>query len=84
VAIPHAAPQNVLKSKVFILTLNRGIVWDNKRVNYILLICISKDEKKLVKGVITDIHKLVKSEENVKFFFNKTRPEEIYRKILGG
>lgn len=84
VAIPHAAPQNVLKSKVFILTLNRGIVWDNKRVNYILLICISKDEKKLVKGVITDIHKLVKSKENVKFFFNKTRPEEIYRKILGG
>ncbi|MBO1308168.1 transcription antiterminator [Enterococcus sp. 669A] len=81
VAIPHAAPQNVLKTKVFILTLEKPIVWDQRKVSYVLLMCVAKCDRSLVRGIITDMHKIVRSEVNIKHFFFKKNAHEIYQEI---
>lgn len=81
VAIPHAAPQNVLQTKIAIVTLADPIVWDQRKVHYVLLMCIAKSDRKLVRGVITDIHKIVQSEKQLNRFFAKRAAEEIYNDI---
>lgn len=82
VAIPHASPQNVLQSKIAIVTLSQPVMWDQRKVHYVLLMCIAKSDRKLVRGVITDIHKIVQSEKKLKRFFAERAAEEIYNEII--
>lgn len=84
VAIPHASPQNVLQTKVFILTLQKPIVWDQRKVSYVLLMCVAKSDRSLVRGIITDIHKIVRSEKNIRHFFSGKNAQEIYQEISRG
>lgn len=82
VAIPHASPQNVLQTKITIVTLARPIIWDQRKVRYILLMCIAQEDRKLVRGIITDIHKIVQSEKQLKCFFAEKTAIEIYNDII--
>ncbi|MGM0165925.1 hypothetical protein IGI39_000879 [Enterococcus sp. AZ135] len=82
VAIPHASPQNVLQTKIAIVTLAQPIIWDQRKVHYVLLMCIAKSDRKLVRGVITDIHKIVQSEKQLKYFFAERTAKEIYNDII--
>lgn len=82
IAIPHAAPQNVLQSKIAIVTLKQPIIWDQRKVQYVLLMCIAKSDRKLVRGVITDIHKIVQSEKQLSRFFAGREALEIYHDII--
>lgn len=81
VAIPHASPQNVLQSKIAIVTLAQPIMWDQRKVHYVLLMCIAKSDRKLVRGVITDIHKIVQSGKKLTRFFSERNATEIYQAI---
>ncbi|MDU5334473.1 BglG family transcription antiterminator [Enterococcus sp.] len=81
VAIPHASPQNVLQSKIAIVTLAQPIMWDQRKIHYVLLMCIAKSDRKLVRGVITDIHKIVQSEKKLTRFFFERDATEIYQAI---
>ncbi|MBV7390431.1 PTS sugar transporter subunit IIA [Enterococcus sp. ALS3] len=83
VAIPHAAPQNVQVTKIFLLALEEPILWSNKKVKFVLLICIADQERRLLKGAMTDIHKLVKTDQTVNYFFHNKSAEEIYQLIKG-
>ncbi|MGG5369842.1 BglG family transcription antiterminator [Enterococcus sp. AZ196] len=82
VAIPHASPQNVLRTKIAIVTLAQPIIWDQRRVHYVLLMCITKADRKLVRGVITDIHKIVQSEKQLTCFFADKTAIDIYNDII--
>ena len=82
IAIPHAAPQNVLQSKIAIVTLKQPIIWDQRKVQYVLLMCIAKSDRKLVRGVITYIHKIVQSEKQLSRFFAGREALEIYHDII--
>ena len=81
VAIPHASPQNVLQTRIAIVTLDQPIIWDQRKVHYVLLMCIAKEDRNLVRGVITDIHKIVQSEKQLKSFFAKKDAIAIYNDI---
>ena len=81
VAIPHASPQNVLQTRIAIVTLDQPIIWDQRKVHYVLLMCIAKEDRNLVRGVITDIHKIVQSEKQLKSFFAEKDAIAIYNDI---
>lgn len=81
VAIPHASPQNVLQTRIAIVTLEQPIIWDQRKVHYVLLMCIAKEDRNLVRGVITDIHKIVQSEKQLKCFFAEKDAIAIYNDI---
>lgn len=81
VAIPHASPQNVLQTRIAIVTLEQPIIWDQRKVHYVLLMCIAKEDRNLVRGVITDIHKIVQSEKQLKSFFAEKDAIAIYNDI---
>ncbi|MGK0605073.1 BglG family transcription antiterminator [Enterococcus gilvus] len=83
VAIPHASPQNVLQTKIVIVTLTKPITWDKRKVHSILLMCIAKSDRTLVRGVMTDIHKIVQSEKQLKSIFGDREAVEIYNDIIG-
>ena len=44
--------------------------------------CIAKSDRKLVRGVITDIHKIVQSEKQLNRFFSEKEAIEIYHDIV--
>ncbi|MEG2974449.1 MAG: PTS sugar transporter subunit IIA, partial [Malacoplasma sp.] len=46
IAIPHSVKMDAIKTCISVATSNKGIVWNNNKVNIILLIAINKADKK--------------------------------------
>lgn len=83
VAIPHPPADVVIESKLVIMTLDKPIRWDSRLVRTILMICIAEKDFSRVKGILSDIYKIVESEKNIEgLFFSKTKSEIINE--LGG
>lgn len=83
VAIPHPPADVVTKSKLVIMTLNKPIRWHSRSIRMILMICIAEKDISNVKGILSDVYKIVETEKNIeKLFFSKTKTEII--KGLGG
>ena len=83
VAIPHPPADVVTESKLVIMTLDKPIRWHSRLVRTILMICIAEKDFSRVKGILSDIYKIVESEKNIEgLFFSKTKPEII--NALGG
>ncbi|MBP1047751.1 transcription antiterminator [Enterococcus sp. BWM-S5] len=73
VAIPHASPKNVRKSRICVLALDKGIVWDKYKVNMIILICIAEKDRKQIRGILSEIYQIVVTKEKVSGFLDKIR-----------
>ncbi|MEO1770375.1 BglG family transcription antiterminator [Candidatus Enterococcus ferrettii] len=83
VAIPHPSPSTVKESKLVIMTLIKPIRWNLRMVNTVLMICVAEKDLKDIKGILSEIYRIVESKKNVdRFIFGKTK-EEIM-KVLGG
>ena len=83
VAIPHPPADVVVKSKLVVITLDKPIRWHSRLVRVILMICIAEKDFSKVKGILSDIYKIVESKKNVEgLFFSKTKSEVINK--LGG
>ena len=83
VAIPHALPETVKRSRLVIMTLNNYIRWDGKHINTIILICIAKKDIKKVKSILSEIYKIVESKDSINHLLIRKSKEEIFE-LLGG
>lgn len=82
-AIPHASPETVKSSKVAIMTLKNFILWDNKYINTIILICIANKDIKKVKNILSEIYNIVESRGSINHLLIGKKEKEVF-KILGG
>lgn len=82
-AIPHASPETVKSSKVAIMTLKNFILWDNKYINTIILICIANKDIKKVKNILSEIYNIVESRDSINHLLIDKKEKEVF-KILGG
>ncbi|MGX7196938.1 BglG family transcription antiterminator [Enterococcus olivae] len=83
VAIPHAPPAMVKKSTLAIMTLKTPIRWQTRTIDTLIVICISKEDFSKVKGILSEVYKIVESRQTVQqIFFSKTKKQIIEK--LGG
>lgn len=83
VAIPHPAPLTVKESKLVIMTLAKPIRWNLRMINTVLMICVAEKDLKDIKGILSEIYRIVESKRNVdRFILGKTKQELM--EVLGG
>jgi transcriptional antiterminator len=70
VAIPHGTPKFVVNTKILILTTESMIDWGGTKVDTVVLICISPNDLKNVKNILSDIYKLIETRKKVKKYFS--------------
>ena len=84
VAIPHGTPKFVVNTRIFILTTEDMIDWGGAKVDTVILICISPNDLKNVKNILSDIYKLIESRKNVKKYFSDNTRKGILQLMKGG
>lgn len=72
VAIPHANPNFVLKTQLVVVINNQPIRWTTQNVKAIFLICISEQDLKLARKLLSELYTIVNTKENVqKYIFDE-------------
>jgi activator of the mannose operon, transcriptional antiterminator len=84
VAIPHGTPKFVVNTRIFILTTEDMIDWGGTKVDTVILICISPNDLRNVKNILSDIYKLIESRKNVKRYFSDNTRKGILQLMKGG
>ncbi|WP_084766928.1 BglG family transcription antiterminator [Clostridium nigeriense] len=83
VAIPHALPSTVKKSVIGIMTLDSCIKWSGKNINTVILICISENDIKNVKNILSEVYDIVESKDKVEKIFKGKSRKEIFDELGG-
>ena len=65
VAMPHACPSTVKKTKISIMTLDKKINWGENHVQVIIMLAISEQDIGYVKEVLAKLYEIVESNEKV-------------------
>jgi len=82
-AIPHPSPSTVKESKLVIMTLVKPIRWNFRMINTVLMICIAEKDLKNIKGILSEIYRIVETKKNIdRFIFSKDEEEIV--EVLGG
>ncbi|MFQ7235128.1 MAG: BglG family transcription antiterminator, partial [Enterococcus hulanensis] len=82
-AIPHPSPSTVKESKLVIMTLVKPIRWNFRMINTVLMICVAEKDLKHIKGILSEIYRIVETKKNIdRFIFSKDEEEIV--KVLGG
>ncbi|MGL9971902.1 BglG family transcription antiterminator [Enterococcus sp. DIV1420a] len=82
-AIPHPSPSTVKESKLVIMTLVKPIRWNFRMINTVLMICVAEKDLKHIKGLLSEIYRIVETKKNIdRFIFSKDEEEIV--KVLGG
>ena len=82
-AIPHAAPETVINSRIAIMTLKNFIRWDNKMVNAIILICIAKKDMLKIKNILSEIYQIVENKDSINHLLVGKSKKEILESLGG-
>ncbi|GKU82032.1 BglG family transcription antiterminator [Niallia sp. NCCP-28] len=65
IAIPHAIKMNAKKTGMFVLINDKGIKWNDLTINLVLLISVSKDDRRLFHDVFDSLAAILTEEGNV-------------------
>jgi activator of the mannose operon, transcriptional antiterminator len=84
VAIPHGTPKFVVNTRIIILTTEDMIDWGGTKVDTVILICISPNDLKNVKNILSDIYKLIETRKSVKKYFSDNTRKGILQLTKGG
>lgn len=68
VAIPHGIPENVVKPKVYVISLKHPLNWGGKMVNVMFLLALNFNNIKTTKAFFSDFARIVGSEEKIEKF----------------
>lgn len=77
VAIPHADPETVKKTKIAFMTLKQPIVWGQNKVKLVILLAIANSEMDQAKQIIASIYGLLDSKERVDQLVKANEKSEI-------
>lgn len=77
VAIPHADPSSVLKTKISIVILKNPIIWGKTNVSVIILLAIAEKDISSAKSLIASIYELLSSEKQIRKLASTTNKSEI-------
>lgn len=82
VAIPHADPATVLKTKLEIVTLKTPILWGKTLVGLIILVAISEADTDKAKDIIASIYECLTTSNQVAEVIKCQSKQEIIGKMM--
>ncbi|PWJ16293.1 BglG family transcription antiterminator [[Clostridium] innocuum] len=65
IAIPHGITKYVLKEKIVIMTLKKPVLWHKEKVDIIICLAFSFQNKERSRKLISNIYRIIKSHETV-------------------
>ncbi len=65
VALPHADPQTIKKSRIILLTLKHPVDWGGNLVSLIVVTAFPEEEMNQIRDVITELYQLIGEKEDV-------------------
>ena len=83
VAIPHANPKYVVKTKISIITLKNKITWGDVDIRVVLFLAIAEEDMIQVKNMIALLYDVFVSPERIKSIASKETRNEIINEIIG-
>lgn len=81
IAIPHGSEQEIVESKIAIVTLKEPILWDKNEVEIVFLIAMTMKEPKKTKNVLKDLYAIMDSKNMVDKLVQLKTKEEILKLI---
>ncbi|PKG24748.1 BglG family transcription antiterminator [Niallia nealsonii] len=83
IAIPHAIKMNAKKTGMFVFINDKGIKWNDLTVNLVLLISVSKDDRRLFHDVFDSLAAILTEEGNVSQILTAGDYQEFVDLIVG-
>lgn len=83
IAIPHAIKMNAKKTGMFVLISDKGILWNDLTVNIVLLISVSKNDRKLFHDVFDSLATILTEEGNVSKLLTAADYKEFVDLLVG-
>lgn len=77
VAIPHASPKYVHKTKIYVVSNKTPIEWGDNKIKLVFMICISEDSLSHSKEIVSSLRKLIGSKEKAELFMKKDKKTKI-------
>ena len=77
VALPHADPQTIKKSRVIILTLKHPVDWGGTLVSLIIVTALPEEEINQIRDVINELYQLIGEKEDVNAFIRFETVQEV-------
>ena len=76
VALPHADPQTIKKSRIILLTLKHPVDWGGTLVSLIVVTAFPEEEMNQIRDVINELYQLIGEKRRCKYVYkirNNTR-----------
>ena len=84
VAIPHAEPETVNRTKLSFMTLAEPIHWGSSQIQLVVLLAIAEEDMAEAKELIASIYDLFNSPEEICWVVDSQSKEELYQRLLRG
>ena len=84
IAIPHADPHTVKKTKLAFVTLENPIQWGDTKIQFVVLLAIAEKNMTEAKELIASIYDLFHSVEEIQWLVESNNQEELYHRLLKG
>lgn len=81
VALPHADPKTINRTRIVILTLEEAIDWGGIDVSLVILTAFPEAEMDQIRNVINELYLLIEKKENVDAFVQVNDVNEIMKKL---
>nr|WP_272483070.1 PTS sugar transporter subunit IIA [[Clostridium] innocuum] len=81
IAIPHGITKYVLKEKIVIMTLKKPVLWHKEKVDIIICLAFSFQNKERSRKLISNIYRIIKSHETIQSIRDCKSRAEFYNII---
>ena len=81
IAIPHGITKYVLKEKIVIMTLKKPVLWYKEKVDIIICLAFSFQNKERSRKLISNIYRIIKSHETIQSIRDCKSRAEFYNII---
>ena len=79
VALPHADPQTIKKSRIILLTLKHPVDWGGTLVSLIVVTAFPEEEMNQIRDVINELYQLIGEKEDVNTFIRFETIQEVLK-----
>lgn len=81
IAIPHGITKYVIKEKIVFMTLKKPVLWNKEKVDIIICLAFSFQNKERSRKLISYIYRIIKSQDMIQRIRNCSCRQEFYEII---
>jgi activator of the mannose operon (transcriptional antiterminator) len=80
-AIPHGNPKFVNKTIIVFVRNKKNVTWNKTSVRTVILICISEEDTRHIRHILTDIYRIIENKEVLNQIYMMSDKREFIKRI---